>query len=240
MKAMILAAGFGRRLLPFTQHTPKCLMRFAGQSLLERALLQLKAAGCKEVMINVAHLGHLIQQHVQDGARFGLQVHYSKENPLAPLDTGAGVWNVRHWLGEEPFLLLSADIFTDFSYKTLLASSVRAPHLVVVPTPTWVGKADFFVDDEGALSDVSGDDPAYAAPCTYAGFGVFCLDMWRGVEKKQRFGLGEVLRPLLKQQALHATCYHGIWHNVGCRDRVQALLDSGDADAAYESAFWAL
>ena len=73
MIAMLLAAGRGERLRPLTDHTPKALVEVRGQSLLERHLLALRAAGVDTVVINLGWLGEQIVARVGSGASFGLQ-----------------------------------------------------------------------------------------------------------------------------------------------------------------------
>jgi N-acetyl-alpha-D-muramate 1-phosphate uridylyltransferase len=90
MKAMILAAGKGERLRPLTLHTPKPLVRVAGVPLIEYHLRGLAAAGFTELVINHAWLGRQIEEHLGDGARFGLRIAYSAEGE--PLETGGGIF----------------------------------------------------------------------------------------------------------------------------------------------------
>ena len=90
MRAMILAAGKGERMRPLTLHTPKPLIPVAGVPLIEYHLRALAQAGVTEVVINHAWLGDRIEAHLGDGARFGLQIVYSKESQ--PLETGGGIY----------------------------------------------------------------------------------------------------------------------------------------------------
>lgn len=101
MKAMILAAGKGERLRPLTLHTPKPLVPVAGVPLIEYHLRALAAAGICDVVINHAWLGQQIEDHLGDGARFGVQIRYSAEHE--PLETGGGIFRALPLLGAEPF-----------------------------------------------------------------------------------------------------------------------------------------
>src|SRR5439155_667682 len=85
-RAMVLAAGRGTRLRPLTDTTPKPLVPVAGRPFLEHILESLRAGGIREVVLNLHHLGRRIEEHLGDGASFGLRVRYSWENPI--LDTG--------------------------------------------------------------------------------------------------------------------------------------------------------
>ena len=84
MKAFILAAGRGERMRPLTDHTPKPLLVAGGKPLIVWHLERLAAAGLKEIVINYAHLGSLIEQTLGNGSRWGLKIQYSPEPPGAP------------------------------------------------------------------------------------------------------------------------------------------------------------
>ena len=115
MKAMILAAGYGRRMLPLTEKLPKPLLEVKGKALIVHHLENLIRAGFREVVINHGHLGHLIEESLGDGSAFGLQIQYSCEGP-EPLETGGGLTKALPLLGSEPFLAVNADIYTDFDF----------------------------------------------------------------------------------------------------------------------------
>jgi NDP-sugar pyrophosphorylase family protein len=106
-RAMVLAAGRGTRLAPLTDRLPKPLVPVAGTPLLVRILEFLHAGGIEEVVINLHHLGHLIEQEIGDGARFGVRVRYSWEPRI--LDTGGGIKQAEPMLAGEPFVVANGD-----------------------------------------------------------------------------------------------------------------------------------
>jgi mannose-1-phosphate guanylyltransferase len=106
-RAMVLAAGFGTRLAPLTHTVPKPLLPVAGEPFVNHVLSFLHAGGIREVVINLHHLGHLIEQHVGDGGRFGLAVRYSRE--VSILDTGGGIKQAEALLAGEPFVVMNGD-----------------------------------------------------------------------------------------------------------------------------------
>ena len=88
MKAMILAAGFGERMRPLTEHTPKPLLKVGGVALIEHHIRRLAAAGFAELVINVSHLGQQIIDFCGDGGEWGVQITFSEEDePLLTLLT---------------------------------------------------------------------------------------------------------------------------------------------------------
>ena len=117
MKAMILAAGQGRRLAPLTDHMPKPLLPIAGEALLIRQIRQLRTAGITDLVINLYHLGDQIEAALGDGSGLGIAIRYSRESKL--LETGGGIVKALPMLGEEPFILLNGDILTDFQFSSL-------------------------------------------------------------------------------------------------------------------------
>ncbi len=128
MKAMILAAGRGERMRPTTLHTPKPLIEAAGVPLIERQLLALRQAGVDDWVINHAWLGEQIEAYLGDGSRLGGRIAYSPEGE--PLETGGGIFRALPLLGEQPFLLLNGDVWSDFDYSRLHLADGDLAHLV--------------------------------------------------------------------------------------------------------------
>jgi mannose-1-phosphate guanylyltransferase len=117
MKAMILAAGKGTRLLPLTKNLPKCLMPLAGRPLIDWQLSWLKKHGVTECIINLHHLPEQVRTHCGDGATFGLHVEYSFEPEL--LGTAGAVKKVSNFFVDEPFLVIYGDNFSQWDLGRL-------------------------------------------------------------------------------------------------------------------------
>lgn len=117
-RAMVLAAGRGTRLAPLTHTTPKPLVAVGGRPLLEHILAFLRRGGIEDVVINLHHLGHLIEAHVGDGARFGLRIRYSWEDPI--LDTGGGIKRAEALLAGEPFVVANGDSLLDLPLREVI------------------------------------------------------------------------------------------------------------------------
>src|SRR3954462_465737 len=109
MKAMIFAAGRGERMRPLTDTTPKPLLKVRGRPLIVWHILNLVRAGITEIVINHAHLGHMIEEGLGNGAQFGAKIVYSAEGTA--LETAGGIARARHLLGDEPFVAVAADIY---------------------------------------------------------------------------------------------------------------------------------
>ena len=135
MKAMVLAAGEGRRLRPLTEKTPKALVPVGGIPVLERVLGLLRGAGVSAAVVNTFHLAEQVEKFLRS-KDFGLEVETSREKVL--LDTGGGLKNAaKFFSGEtEPFFLYNADVVSDVDLKELYAAHRGLATLGVSDRPT--------------------------------------------------------------------------------------------------------
>src|SRR6186997_2842016 len=106
MKAMILAAGRGERMRPLTDTCPKPLLKVRGRPLIVWHILNLVRAGITDIVINHAHLGHMIEEALGDGTQFGATIVYSAEG--IALETAGGIAKARHLIGDAPFVAIAA------------------------------------------------------------------------------------------------------------------------------------
>jgi mannose-1-phosphate guanylyltransferase len=116
--AMLLAAGYGTRLKPLTDTTPKPLLPLDGCATIDHQLRYLARAGIERVAINVHHLGEMIESHVGDGNRYGLSVNCFQEGEI--LGTGGGIKNAAAFFGTEHFLSLNADALIDADLSNII------------------------------------------------------------------------------------------------------------------------
>lgn len=150
--AMILAAGLGSRLRPLTDDCPKPLIEVGGKPLIDYHLQRLAKLGFSEAVINVSYLAEKIIAHVGQGERFGLNIQYSIEDD-GPLGLMGGVRQARPLLGEDPFLLLSADIWFAGELPDALLADSEIACLSLVDNPRSEG---LFAVDAGILLSRSG------------------------------------------------------------------------------------
>ena len=139
MKAMILAAGYGKRMMPLTENLPKPLLKIGNESLIERNINALLAAGFNDIIINVSYLGSMIKKHVLEIFP-NANISFSEEK--IPLGTGGGVLNAIGLLGKDPFLLINADIYHQINLKDI-KQDVDIAHLVGVENPNHNVDGDF-------------------------------------------------------------------------------------------------
>ena len=113
-KAMILAAGFGKRIHPLTRKLPKPLLKIGNTTLLSNALKFLELFGISEVVINVHYLGEQIVDYINKN-KFNLIINIVKEKDKI-LDTGGGVLNAIQYFSKEAFLIINPDTIWNSHY----------------------------------------------------------------------------------------------------------------------------
>ena len=213
MIAMLLAAGRGERLRPLTDSMPKALVDVAGKSLLERHLENVKTAGIHDVVINLGWRGEQIVERIGSGERYGLNVVFSQEGDNI-LETGGGIHRALPMLGDDPFVVVNADVYTDMPLPESLADDALG-HLVLVPNPEHKQQGDFdLVDGRVAV----GDAPEW----TFSGVAMYRPEFFEGCEPG-RFPLAPMLREAANARRLGGTLYQGIWEDVGTPERLEKL-----------------
>ena len=218
MKAMILAAGRGERMRPLTDFTPKPLLKVGAKPLIVWHLERLAQAGFKEVVINHAHLGGQIEQALGNGSLWSMHIQYSAEQQA--LETAGGIANALPLLGDQPFLVVNGDIYTEIDFAPLanLAHSLppNLAHLLMVDNPPQHPQGDFAIVD-GRLCE-SG-----VTKLTFSGVGVYQPSLFASVGRGQAAKLAPLLREAMAKQLATASYYDGVWHDIGTPERLQNL-----------------
>ena len=216
MKAMILAAGRGVRMRPLTDTTPKSLLAAGGKPLIAWQLEKLARAGFTEAVINHAHLGHMIEAALGDGSRFGIAIRYSPESEA--LETAGGIAHALPLLGAQPFLVINADIHTDYDFSALARADLQRgpPHLVLVDNPPQHPRGDFALE-AGRVREASGQQ------LTFSGIGVYAPRLFAGIPPGAKAPLAPLLRKAMAADRVSGEHYRGRWHDIGTAERLQAL-----------------
>lgn len=207
----MLAAGRGERLRPLTDSMPKSLVEVQGQSLLERHLDNIRRAGIKDVVINLGWLGEQIVERVATGSRYGLSVSYSDEQDDI-LETGGGIHKALPMLGDKPFLVVNADVYTDMPIPDVSLSRRDMGHLVMVPSPSYREGGDFDVENGRIRNGES-------QQLTFSGVAVYRPEFFAGCEAG-RFSIVPMLREAADDDLLQGSIYAGLWADVGTPERL--------------------
>ncbi len=214
--AMILAAGRGQRMQPLTEHTPKPLLPVGNKPLITWQIERIATAGIRQIVINHAWLGDQLIQTLGDGARWGVQIRYSAEPPETGLETGGGIRQALPLLGDQPFLVLNADVWCDLPLNQLGLPAGDLAHLVLVPNPTHHPEGDFHLDPSGRVTKQT--KPRY----TYSGIGVYHPDLFHDLPAGT-YPLAPILRQTITTGKLSGRCYTGDWFDIGTPQRLATL-----------------
>jgi MurNAc alpha-1-phosphate uridylyltransferase len=209
--AMILAAGRGERLRPHTDSCPKPLLEINGKPLIFYHLESLASAGISKVVVNLRWLGEQIEAAVGDGSQFGLKVIYSRESGV--LEVAGGIVQALELL-DDRFLVVNADIYTDYSFEKLRSVSSKA-HLVLVDNPDHYPQGDFALN-QGLLSNASSHRLTFSGIATYHRSFFEC-------HAPGRRALAPLLRDAADEGLVSAELFKGKWVDVGTVERWQSI-----------------
>jgi NDP-sugar pyrophosphorylase family protein len=222
---MILAAGFGTRLRPLTDRTPKPLLQVAGKPLISYSLALLRAAGIHEVMINLHHRGGELRAALGDGGRYDMAITYSAENPI--LDTGGAIKKAQPFLQGGRFVVLNADIICDVDIGRVVAWHGERGALA-----TMVLREDrdaaryglFEVDGADRIRRFLGQPAAVDAPLTalmFASIHVFEPEVF-GYMDEGAFGINRTTYPrlLAAGRPLYGYRFAGYWQALDTHERL--------------------
>ncbi len=214
MRAMILAAGRGERMRPLTDQTPKPLLEVGGKPLIQYHIEALRDAGFRELVVNHAHLGNQIVERLGDGAQFGVHITYSAE-PEGALETGGGIKQALPLLGEQPFLVINGDIWTDYPYQQLYREPEGLAHLVLIDNPPHHVQGDFQLNGRRVTTD--GENKL-----TFSGIGLYRPDLFAD-SPGGAFPLAPLLRRAMQTGQVSGEYYQGRWLDIGTPQRLAEL-----------------
>ena len=182
MKAMLFAAGLGTRLRPLTNQRPKALVEVGGQTLLELALLKLKAAGVEQVVINVHHFAGMIREFLKQYQVPGLRISISNESDLL-LNTGGGLKKAQPFFNQtsEPFIAMNVDVLSSIDLRAMFQAHLLSGALATLAVRKRVSSRYLLFDEnlrlQGWQDLKTGEqkfchshaDPATLAPLAFSG-----------------------------------------------------------------------
>lgn len=218
MKAMILAAGRGKRMAPLTDHRPKPLIPLAGKPLIQHHVEKLVAAGFTEIVINHAYLGHMIEAFLSDGSQLGAKIVYSAEGEA--LETGGGILKALPLLGDNPFLLVNGDVWCDADYANLAVNLLPGDlaHLWLVNNPDHNPEGDFVLAQNRTSTKGIDDQQAL----TFSGLSVIHPKLFND-QKPGYFALAPLLKSAMAEGLVAGGLLASDWVDVGTPERLQAL-----------------
>jgi MurNAc alpha-1-phosphate uridylyltransferase len=205
MRGMILAAGRGTRMGDLTRAVPKPLLKMNGHYLIDYSLYSLAKIGVLDVVVNICYQAEMIKKALGNGARYGVNIIYSEEE--VALETGGGIMQALPLLGDEPFVVLSCDIVTDYPLQNLPRAPLSLAHIVLVDNPVYHPKGDFCLYGQRVYH-------GKGKTLTFGNIGVYQPALFGGYAPGH-LRLGEVLKKEITQQKISGEHYQGLWYNIG-------------------------
>ncbi|SDU47572.1 nucleotidyltransferase family protein [Stappia sp. ES.058] len=223
-RAMVLAAGMGKRMRPLTATTPKPLIPVCGDALIDRAFDKLEAAGVETCVVNVHYLADLVEVHVVQ--RPGLPEAIVSDERGVLLDTGGGISKALPLLGEEPFFLLNSDsswiegVTPNLDHLADAWNPDEMDALLLlseyVESVGYDGKGDFVIDPTGRLER---RPERTIAPFAYAGAAILHPRLFDGCPQ-DAFSLNRLFDVAIERGRLYGVQMEGLWLHVGTPEAV--------------------
>jgi len=150
MKAMIFAAGLGKRLGSITESLPKALVDVNGKTVLQRAVEKCSFYGFDDIIINVHHFADMVEDEVKRLNKMGFRISVSNERKML-LENGGGLFKAREFFDSNPFLLYNVDIISDLDLNNLFRLHLEKKGLATLAVRHRPGKRFLLIDNEGQL-----------------------------------------------------------------------------------------
>lgn len=219
MKAMILAAGKGKRMQPLTLTTPKPLLEAGGKPLIVHQIERLRAAGIRDLVINHAWLGSKLEAALGDGHGHGVSITWSAETQA--LETAGGIIQALPHLasaGSPWFLVVNGDIWCDLDFSRLVPPVDPATRALLVLTgnPDHHPGGDFLLMEDGRVHRRG--EPRL----TFTGISLLHRDLFAGLEPGFR-ALAPVLAEAMDQGRVRGIHHRGQWSDIGTPQRLAEL-----------------
>lgn len=209
--ALIFAAGRGERLKPLTLYCPKAMCQVKGTPLIEYHLANLAKAGFERVIINHAWLGYQIRRYLGQGEKWNIEIIYLPEPP-GGLETGGTLYSAIKLLGNDPFITVNADIYTDYPFSSLKLPEGSLAHLVLERNPYHNRKGDFGLANHQLLNH----DKQY----TFLGIACYHPEAF-GNYQTGRYPVTPRLRQLAEQGKASGEVFDGLWMDIGTIERLR-------------------
>ena len=219
MKAMILAAGHGKRMGDLTNGIPKPLLKIGAapdsKTLIEYHIERLVKAGITNIVINRAQHTDQFDTLLGHGENYGAKITYSDEGG-EPLETGGGIYNALPLLNDSSFMIINGDIWCDYPLGKLLHDPEGLAHLILVPNPAHNPDGDFAVDNTGRIR-LEGSKKH-----TFSGLAVYRPELFDECQDGS-FALAPILRHTISQDLVAGELYKGEWMDIGTPERLEEL-----------------
>jgi NDP-sugar pyrophosphorylase family protein len=214
MKAMILAAGLGTRLKPFTDKHPKALAIVNGETILQRNIEYLASFGIREVIVNVHHFADQIIDLIKANNGFGSVITFSDEIREV-LETGGGIKKAAWFFekNEAPFIVMNVDILTDMNLEQMMLQHKKSNSLATLAVSSRITSRYFLFDKMDHLcgwknentgeQKISRESKNYIQKA-FSGIQVLSPKIFDLIKMEGKFSMVDVYLDLVKTQDIMA------------------------------------
>ncbi len=225
MKAMILAAGHGKRMGDLTNDTPKPLLKIGtgsdSKALIEYHIERLVKAGITEIVINRAQHADQFDALLGNGEKYGAKIIYSDEEG-EPLETGGGIYKALSLLNDSSFMVINGDIWCDYPLEKLLDDPQGLAHLVLVQNPPHNPEGDFALEQSYNKENSDRIRLGITDKYTFSGLAVYRPELFDECQDGS-FALAPILRHTISQDLVAGELYEGEWMDIGTPERLEEL-----------------
>lgn len=216
---MILAAGLGTRLKPFTDHHPKALAVVNGKTILQRNIEYLASFGIKDIIINVHHFAEQVFFFVEKNSGFGSNISFSDERDEV-LETGGGIKKAARFFEKqnEPFVVMNVDVLTDMNLDAMISlHQTKSPMATLAVSSRQTSR--YFLFDESNLlcgwknvktgeEKISRQSSKYIEKA-FSGIHVISPEIFSLIKSEGKFSMVDVYLGLAKTQVIQAFDHTG-------------------------------
>jgi NDP-sugar pyrophosphorylase family protein len=234
MRAMILAAGLGTRLRPLTDTIPKPLLPVGGAPLIAWNMLLLRKHGITDIIVNLHHLGTLIEKALGEGEAYGVRLTYSREERI--LGTGGGIKQAEWFFNGEPFLVVNADTLHEVNLTALIAQHARhggPATMVLRDDPDAARWGEVLLDDAQHIVSIGGRGRSASGGLTsrmFAGVHVLHPKLLADVPLGHQTSIIDAyVRALERGETIGGFDYAGYWSDIGTPERLETARRDADA-----------
>ena len=231
MKAMILAAGLGTRLKPWTDKHPKALAIVNGKPLLQRTIEYLQTFGIKEVIVNVHHFADQVITAIDQNEGWGSAISISDETD-AVLETGGGLLHAKWFFDSADFVLMNVDILTDLDILSMHDYHQRHQPLATLAVTNRESSRYFLFDEKNNLcgwrnvktgeEKRSNDNPVFTQKA-FSGIHIINPVLFDHIQQQGKFSMVDVYLDLAKQHSIKSYDHsQGTFIDVGKPEAVAA------------------
>ncbi len=209
-------------MMPLTSNTPKPLLPVMDKPLLQYHIENLRKADITQIVINHCYLGEQIEDYFKDGRHLGVNIQWSAEEHA--LETAGGIKQALPLLGNDPFLVINSDIWTDISFEKWTHSPQieqlhlknRLAHLVLVPNPEQNTGGDFALENNLVLNKAQD-------MWTFSGVSLLSPALFQACDTQKPQGLAPLLRKAADRKLVSGEIYQGHWQDIGTPERLNQL-----------------